>query len=94
MERVKFYADNEARKQKNKLFTFSIPDALHIGSCLLRFAKKVDYIRAAYYEYINTETGEIDNRKIDLDYFYECLNDKSYDDPSDLIRFIEKPETA
>ena len=90
MERVKFYADNKSLDQTNKLFTFSIPSALYIGSTLLRFAKKVDFIRAAYYEYINEDTGEVDNRQIDMNYFYECLNDKTYNEPIDLIQFIPK----
>jgi len=88
MERLKFYADNEKLKQRNKLFCFKIMGALYLGAALLRFAKKVDFIRAAWYEYIDPDTGEIDNRQIDMNYFYECVND-GYTDPNDLIKFID-----
>lgn len=88
MERLKFYADNEKLKQKNKLFTFKIIGALYLGVALIRFAKKVDVIRAAWYEFINEESGEIENRRIDLNFFYEGLND-GYTDPNDLIKFID-----
>jgi hypothetical protein len=89
MERVKFYADNEKLGQKNKLFTFEILGALYVGNTLLRFAKRVDFIRAAWYEFINEETGEIENRRIDMNHFYECLNDRAYKDPTDLIKFTD-----
>jgi hypothetical protein len=89
MERLKFYADNESRSQVNKLFTFKIESAMYIGSALLRFAKKVDVIRAAWYEFINEETGKIENRRIDLNFFYECLNDGNYKETHELIKFID-----
>ena len=89
MERLKFYADNKSRSQVNKLFTFKIESALYIGSTLLRFAKKVDVIRAAWYEFINEDTGEIENRRIDLNFFYECLNDGNYKETHELIKFID-----
>lgn len=89
MERLKFYADNAERGQVNKLFTFKIESALYIGSALIRFTKKVDLIRAAWYEFINEDTGEIENKRIDLNYFFERLNDDPGDDPVHFIKFID-----
>lgn len=89
MERLKFYADNKELNQVNKLFVFNISGILDLGNVLLRFSSRVNYIRAAWYEFVNTDTGEIENRRIDLIYFYECLNDKSYTETIDLIKFID-----
>lgn len=89
MERLKFYADNADRSQKNKLFTFKIDSAISLGDSLLRFSKKFDLIRAAWYEFINEDTGEVENRRIDLDFFYQAAYYKDYKDTTDLIKFID-----
>ena len=64
IERIKFYA-NTPMGEKNKYFCFKT-DLLNLENCLFRFFKKGFEIRAAWYEKINIETGEIENLKLDL----------------------------
>jgi len=64
IERIKFYADTP-RGEKNKYFCFKT-DLLNLEAALFRFFEKGFLVRAAWYEKINTETGEIENLKLDL----------------------------
>jgi hypothetical protein len=63
-ERLKFYADTE--KDRNKYFCFTITSILEVRSALWRFFDKGWNIRSAWYEKIDTDTGETINQKIVL----------------------------
>jgi hypothetical protein len=63
-ERLKFYADTP-KGDNNKFFCFKV-DILNLEPALFRFWKKGFNIRAAWYEKINTETGDVENLKIDI----------------------------
>jgi hypothetical protein len=65
MERLKFYADTP-RGEKNKYFCFKINSILDLEGRLIYWLKKGMYIRSAWYESIDEETGLIQNQKIDL----------------------------
>lgn len=56
-DRIKFYADTP-RGEKNKLFCFKA-DLLTLEETLMRFLRKKFVIRAAWFEQIDTETGEL-----------------------------------
>jgi hypothetical protein len=66
MERLKFYADTS--KEKNKFFCWKINSIMDLESRLEYWMKRV-YIRAAWYECIDTDTGEVINQRIDLVHF-------------------------
>jgi hypothetical protein len=61
-ERLKFYADTP-RGQKNKFFCWEVT-ILSLEDSLNRFFLEGYAIRAAWYEMINTETGEHFNERI------------------------------
>jgi hypothetical protein len=60
-ERLKFYADTDI--QKNKLFCWNVT-ILQVEEKLMEFMKKGWYIKSAWYEKIDTDTGEIENTRI------------------------------
>ena len=70
MERLKFYADTP-RGDKNKFFCWKIDSILDLEKRLLYWMEQGYYIRAAWYEYVDEETGEKQNDKIDLIEFCE-----------------------
>jgi hypothetical protein len=64
-ERLKFYADTYL--EKNKLYCFTIFSVLDLKAALWRFFDKGWYIRAAWYEKIDLETGVVqENQKLQL----------------------------
>ena len=64
-ERLKFYA-NTPKGEKNKYFCFNV-SLLQLEESIFRFIKRGYYIKSAWYECINTETGEIlENSRITL----------------------------
>lgn len=70
MERLKFYADTP-RGEKNKLFSWTIKSILDLPARLNYFTNKGYYIRSAWYESIDEDTGEKTNQQIDLIEYYE-----------------------
>jgi hypothetical protein len=75
-ERVKFYADSGT--QINKLFCFKIKQT-RIKECLFRFMDQGCNIRAAWYELINSETGEIiRNHRLPLQELKDEFNDRKF----------------
>lgn len=70
MERLKFYADTPDGK-KNKFFCWTIKDMFELGERLNYFTNKGYYIRSAWYESIDENTGEKVNQQIDLVEYYE-----------------------
>lgn len=70
MERLKFYADTPDGK-KNQRFCWTINSIVDIPARLNYFTNKGYYLRAAWYEYVDEETGEKDNQQIDLIEYYE-----------------------
>jgi len=66
IERLKFYADTD--KEKNKFFCWKINSIMDLDARLKYFMSKM-YIRSAWYEFIDTETGETSNQSIDLDVY-------------------------
>lgn len=64
-ERLKFYADTP--RKKNAYFCWELTSILALKEVLWRFFEKGWKIKAAWYEKINKETGEIvDNSRINL----------------------------
>jgi hypothetical protein len=65
VERVKFYADTPMGK--NKYFCFKLTSILALKEAIWRFFSKGWNIRAAWYEKINLNTGEvIENLKLKI----------------------------
>jgi len=65
LERLKFYADTP--QERNKYFCWKLSSLLTLKQALYRFFDKGWNIRAAWYEKIDTETGEIvENLKLNL----------------------------
>lgn len=81
-ERLKFYADTP--KEKNKYFCFEIVSILELKAALWRFFDKGWNIRAAWYEKINLENGNVvENLKLNVSeqlnsYLDEKLKRKSF----------------
>lgn len=72
-ERIKFYADTD--KEKNKYFCFKIGSLLTLKEALWRFFNKGWSIRSAWYEKIDTDTGEVENTKLNIqDLFDEYID--------------------
>lgn len=64
-ERLKFYADTSI--EKNKYFCFEIVSILELQAALWRFFDKGWNIRAAWYEKINLENGNVvENSKLNV----------------------------
>jgi len=68
IERLKFYADTET--EKNKYFCWKINSIMDLETRLKYWMKKM-YLRSAWYECIDTDTGETTNQRIDLNVFTE-----------------------
>lgn len=82
-ERVKFYADTP-KGEMNKLFIFT-SDTFHWEECIKRFIRKGFYIRAAWFETIDIETGEIKhNLKVPMVEIYESLKPGRHHQPGEL----------
>jgi len=65
LERVKFYADTP--QEANKYFCWQLGSLLTLKQALHRFLDKGWNIRAAWYEKVDTETGEVvENTKLNL----------------------------
>jgi hypothetical protein len=70
MERLKFYADT-TRGERNKFFCFSIASRSELDERLDYWIDKGFYIRAAWHESINEQTGERTSKQIDMMEFCE-----------------------
>jgi hypothetical protein len=63
-ERLKFYADTP--QAKNQYFCWSLTSVLSLKEALWRFFDKGWAIRSAWYEKIDTETGETENHRLNV----------------------------
>lgn len=72
-ERLKFYADTP-RGEKNKYFCFDV-SIIHLEDAIFRFFAKGFHIRAAWYENINTEYGQVENQKINVQELFDKFCD-------------------
>lgn len=73
-EKIKFYADTP-RGEKNKQFCFKT-NLLNISDTIKRFIRKKFVIRAAWYEKIDTCTGElIENTRIPAETLQDIFNE-------------------
>jgi len=70
MERLKFYADLPDGK-KNKFFCWKINSIMDISARLSYFTNRGYYLRSAWYEHVDEDTGVKENREIDLIEYYE-----------------------
>lgn len=78
IERLKFYADTPTG-EKNKYCCWDISSIMDLEDRLIYFMQKGWNIRAAWYEKIDTDTGEVkENSKID------CLQE-IFDKAIDLL---------
>lgn len=74
-ERLKFYADTE--QEKNKYFCWSLTSVLSLKDALWRFFDKGWAIRSAWYEKLDTETGETENYRLNVqEQFDEYIKEK------------------
>ncbi len=73
-ERLKFFADT--KYDRNKLFCWKV-SILNLEEALFRFFALGWSIRAAWYESINSETGETINQRIDVQAAFEKFCDLS-----------------
>jgi hypothetical protein len=73
-ERLKFYADTT--QAKNQYFCWELSSILTLKEALHRFFSKGWYIRSAWYEKIDTDTGETENIKLNVpDLFSEFVEE-------------------
>ena len=73
-ERLKFYADTD--QAKNQYFCWELTSILSLKDALWRFFSKGWNIRSAWYEKIDTETGEVENTKLNVsDLFLEYIEE-------------------
>ena len=73
-ERLKFYADTA--QAKNQYFCWELSSILTLKEALHRFFAKGWYIRSAWYEKIDTDTGETENTKLNVpDLFSEFVEE-------------------
>ena len=72
-ERLKFYADTP-QGTKNKLFTWNV-SILRVQDALFRFFARSWTIRAAWYEVYNTETGAVNNTRINTQELFDKFCD-------------------
>lgn len=73
-ERLKFYADTD--QAKNQYFCWELTSILSLKDALWRFFSKGWNIRSAWYEKIDTETGEVENTKLNVsDLFLEYVEE-------------------
>ena len=73
-ERLKFYADTD--QAKNQSFCWELTSILSLKDALWRFFSKGWNIRSAWYEKIDTETGEVENTKLNVsDLFLEYVEE-------------------
>lgn len=64
--RLKFYA-NTPKNEINKYFCWEIESIFQLEDRIKHFIRKGYWIKAAYFENINIETGEIlENSKVDI----------------------------
>jgi hypothetical protein len=68
-ERLKFYADTD--KAKNQYFCWNLSSVLSLKEALWRFFDKGWSIRSAWYEKIDTETGETENSKLNIQALFD-----------------------
>ena len=68
-ERLKFYADTD--KAKNQYFCWNLNSVLSLKEALWRFFDKGWSIRSAWYEKIDTETGETENSKLNIQALFD-----------------------
>ena len=75
-ERLKFYADTD--QEKNKYFCWDLGSILSLKEALWRFFDKGWSIRSAWYEKIDTDTGEIvENTRLKIpELFEEWIDEK------------------
>ena len=78
-ERLKFYADTP--QERNKYFCWEIVSIIALKERLWSFFDKGWNIKAAWYEKINQDTGEIENTRINLqkeldEYFDDKLKNR------------------
>jgi len=78
-ERLKFYADTE--DAPNQYFCYKLGSIIDLNPSIYRFLLRGWRIRAAWYEVINMETGEVlENTKLNMDNINEAyigyLNDQ------------------
>lgn len=67
---LKFYCDTD--KERNKLMTWQINSIFDLDTALLRWVKRVNYIRAAWFV-TKRDGAVVSSERIDLDRF---ANDK------------------
>lgn len=73
-ERLKFYADTD--KAKNQYFCWELSSILTLKEAIWRFFSKGWYIRSAWYEKTDTDTGETENNKLNItDLFSEFVEE-------------------
>ncbi len=73
-ERLKFYADTDMAK--NQYFCWDLSSILTLKEALWRFFSKGWNIRSAWYEKIDTDTGETENTKLNVpDLFAEFVEE-------------------
>jgi hypothetical protein len=77
-ERLKFYADTD--QEKNKYFCWELSSILSLKEALWRFFDKGWSIRSAWYEKVDTDTGEIiENTRLKVsDLFEEWIDEKTH----------------
>jgi len=68
IERLKFYADTKT--EKNKYFSWNINSIMDLESRLRYWMGRV-YIRSAWYECVDKDSGEVINQRIDLSAFVD-----------------------
>jgi hypothetical protein len=68
-ERLKFYADTD--QGKNQYFCWNLSSVLSLKDALWRFFDKGWSIRSAWYEKIDTETGEAENSKLNIQALFD-----------------------
>jgi len=83
-ERLKFYADTP-RGEKNKLFCWTV-SILSLQEALFRFFSEGYVIRAAWFEMLNTETGETENTRINVQKEFDTFCDLP---PKERKRYIK-----
>lgn len=63
-ERLKFYADTP--QAKNQFFCWNLSSILTLQDALWRFFDKGWAIRSAWYEKVDTDTGEVENTRLNI----------------------------
>jgi len=74
-EKLKFYADTP-RGERNKLFCWKV-SILHLEDAIFRFFARGFVIRAAWYENVNQETGQVTNERINIEELFDKFSSLS-----------------